>query len=287
MTHIAVMIPARNEEDELPATVASTRATVVAGGATCEIVVVDDGSHDGTKAVAERLGCATVVLPDRGYSALGRPELAQTHNSGFRHIAEHFERPDYLFVVGADTTFERDYVSLILRRMEVDKRLVIASGMYEGDRLATGAVRGSGRLVEYGFWERMGGIVPDRLFAWESYPVVYAGTAGFLTANFPAARMHTAREPMQRVDWECYGKAMRENGSWPPHVIARAIKQLVKGHPRHAARLIRGFVAGSSERYPPEMRRYVRKNQVLRALRCVGLGPWLVEQANDNTSTLA
>ena len=57
---ISIIIPAYNEEKRLPATLERVAAYLCAGGwQFAEIVVVDDGSADGTVAVAERLqaGC--------------------------------------------------------------------------------------------------------------------------------------------------------------------------------------------------------------------------------------
>ena len=55
LTLLSVVIPARNEEDALPATVEHLHLELRLNGIRHEIVVVDDGSTDGTWAVLERL----------------------------------------------------------------------------------------------------------------------------------------------------------------------------------------------------------------------------------------
>ncbi|HEY8416994.1 MAG TPA: glycosyltransferase family 2 protein [Limnochordales bacterium] len=63
---ISIIIPAYNEAAGLPATVGALRELDEVG----EIVVADDGSTDGTAAVARRLGCRVVRLPsNRGKGA--------------------------------------------------------------------------------------------------------------------------------------------------------------------------------------------------------------------------
>ena len=54
----SVVIPARNEAENLPATVSEIGKTLAAAGIDYEIVVVNDGSSDDTEAVAARLASA-------------------------------------------------------------------------------------------------------------------------------------------------------------------------------------------------------------------------------------
>ena len=61
----ALLIPARNEAEALPALLERVRAT--AGDDLAQIVVVDNGSTDDTVAVAERAGARVVGEPRPGY----------------------------------------------------------------------------------------------------------------------------------------------------------------------------------------------------------------------------
>jgi dolichyl-phosphate beta-glucosyltransferase len=66
---LSVVIPAYNEALRLPATLARLRAHLAGKGVPYEIVVVDDGSSDGTSEVARAAGGAVRVLrhePNRG-----------------------------------------------------------------------------------------------------------------------------------------------------------------------------------------------------------------------------
>jgi len=59
---LSVVIPAFNEERRLPATLARVQAYLGARGAAYEILVVDDGSSDGTAVVARSLGGSVSLL---------------------------------------------------------------------------------------------------------------------------------------------------------------------------------------------------------------------------------
>jgi glycosyltransferase involved in cell wall biosynthesis len=58
--HCTVVIPAFNEKDGIAAAVKDIDAALRAGGLTFEIIVVDDGSTDGTAEVAERAPCRLI-----------------------------------------------------------------------------------------------------------------------------------------------------------------------------------------------------------------------------------
>lgn len=62
---LSVIIPARNEEQRLPALLESLQAQTKKPK---EIIIVDDGSTDGTAAVALRYGCSVVRPEDPGWS---------------------------------------------------------------------------------------------------------------------------------------------------------------------------------------------------------------------------
>jgi dolichyl-phosphate beta-glucosyltransferase len=66
---LSVVIPAFNEAERLPATLARVRAYLDARGAPYEVLVVDDGSTDGTTDVARAASGPVVLLrhiPNRG-----------------------------------------------------------------------------------------------------------------------------------------------------------------------------------------------------------------------------
>ena len=265
---IAVMIPARNEENNIEETIdnllnmnnLSTRYQL-------EIVVVDDGSKDKTIEKLKNYPIDIVEREDRGYSALGRPELAETHNSGFRFISQNLQNIQYLMVVGADTTFEINYIDILLDEFEKNEKLVMSAGIINNTNASKNAVRGSGRIIKYNFWIEFGELLPTKYYAWESYPIYYALAKGYHTLTFNKAIMYTKREPMAIVDWKNYGIQMREIGYIFPYVIHRGIKQILKFKFMRFIKLVYGYVKTPENVYPNNLRTYVRGRQYLKIKR--------------------
>jgi len=267
---IPVIIPAKNEKDCLEDTVVSLRETAKYANEELFIVVIDDGSTDNTSDIANRLECHVVNLPDRGYSALGRPELADTHNAGYEYIDIHLQYDEYefLMVVGADTTFEPNYLTLLLEAMKKDNKLALCAGILNGIHANYDAVRGSGRLIRNSFWTEIGRKSPNKHYSWESYLLVYANAHGYKTRTIYDAKMYTPREPLAIVDWRNYGVQMKENGSIFPYVLLRALKRVIKNRDlKGGYRLVIGFLFSSPVMYDKKLRAYNSKRQWKRIFR--------------------
>ncbi|MGV8955575.1 MAG: glycosyltransferase family 2 protein [Cypionkella sp.] len=95
---LSVVIPAFNEEHAMRATVQEVRNAMEATGIPYEIIVVDDGSHDNTRAEAEASG-ATVLINqvNMGYGA--------SLKRGVRHA-----RHEYVAILDADGTYPGRYL---------------------------------------------------------------------------------------------------------------------------------------------------------------------------------
>jgi len=94
---LSFIVPAYNEELELPATLAAIRAAAAANSEPFEIVVANDGSTDTTAAVAAAAGARVVTIHRR--------QIAAARNAGAREA-----RGDILFFVDADTRISPAHV---------------------------------------------------------------------------------------------------------------------------------------------------------------------------------
>jgi glycosyltransferase involved in cell wall biosynthesis len=95
---ISFIVPAYNEETELPSTLAAIGAATSDVSQPFEIIVVNDASTDATPEIAEQAGCRVL--------SIHRRQIAAARNAGARAA-----RGEYLFFVDADTQINRTHVS--------------------------------------------------------------------------------------------------------------------------------------------------------------------------------
>jgi biofilm PGA synthesis N-glycosyltransferase PgaC len=134
LTDLTVIVPAYNEALSVGDTIRSLQAQTTPPD---EIIVVDDGSTDGTGDVARALGVTVVRPPTHSGSKAG----AQT-------FALPLVRTTYAMAIDADTTLAPDAIEL-LRRAFDDPNVAAACGFVLPSRVSTMWERG--RYVEYLF----------------------------------------------------------------------------------------------------------------------------------------
>lgn len=102
---ISFIVPAYNEELELPATLSAIHAAAKACGREYEIVVADDASTDATVSIAEKNGARVTSVHHR--------QIAAVRNSGAKTA-----RGDIFFFVDADTRIFPAHVAKALAALE-------------------------------------------------------------------------------------------------------------------------------------------------------------------------
>jgi glycosyltransferase involved in cell wall biosynthesis len=95
---LSFIVPAYNEEHELPAALAAIRAAAEASGEPFEIIVVDDASTDATAEIARAAGAVVVPVRFR--------QIAAVRNAGAATA-----RGEILFFVDADTAISAAHVT--------------------------------------------------------------------------------------------------------------------------------------------------------------------------------
>jgi putative molybdenum carrier protein/glycosyl transferase family 2 len=98
---LSFVVPAHNEEDELPQALRAIHRAAAAAQETYELIVVDDASTDATAKIARELGACVI--------AVDRRQIAAARNAGGR-----VARGDILFFIDADTQVASAHITLAM-----------------------------------------------------------------------------------------------------------------------------------------------------------------------------
>jgi len=167
---LSFIVPAYNEELELPSTLSAIRVAAATNSEPSEIIVVNDGSTDATAAVAATGGARVLTIQRR--------QIAAARNAGAREA-----QGDILFFVDADTRIAPQHVSGALAalrngcvgggaRVEIKEEIPPWSRIfvYVFGRLYFTANLGAGAFLftSRGLFDRAGGF-DEQCFAAEEY----------------------------------------------------------------------------------------------------------------------
>ena len=237
-----MIIPARNESRFLEKTLESLKNQTLHP---YRIIVINDGSTDNTADVAKKFDVEISTLEDRGFRATGEPVLANVINKGLEKVKE--GECNYLMILGADHIIPRNYISKIISIMEEKKDVVIASGIIKGESQRNNSPRGSGRIIRYDFWKKIGLQYPC-WYGFESYIVYKALVDSYQVKVVRDAIGWSQRPTGKTTNYKSYGKAMRALGYHPLYALGRIVLSL-KHNPREAIDMLRGYLDMSVSKY--------------------------------------
>ena len=129
---VRVALPAYNEEASLPPLLESLHATLAAAGLPHEIVVVDDGSSDGTAEVARE---ASLSLPVRLVSHPQNRGLAAALRTGLEDAVAQASPGDVVVTMDSDNTHPSGLIPRMLQMIAEGHDVVIASRFQSGARV--------------------------------------------------------------------------------------------------------------------------------------------------------
>jgi hypothetical protein len=115
---VSVVIPCLDEAEAIERCVATARRALEAAGLHGEVIVVDNGSEDGSAELASAAGATVVHEPRRGYGS--------AYLSGFAAA-----RGDYIVMADADLTYDFGDIPRFVRSLEEGGELVMGNRMQD------------------------------------------------------------------------------------------------------------------------------------------------------------
>src|SRR6266511_217838 len=115
-TRVSVVIPCLDEAETIAECVTRARAVLTESGLDGEVIVVDNGSTDGSGDLARAAGALVVEEPRRGYGSAYLAGLAAA-------------RGEYIVMVDADLTYDFGEIPRFVQELEEGAQLVVGNRM--------------------------------------------------------------------------------------------------------------------------------------------------------------
>jgi len=227
---------ARNEEKYLPAVLSALWNQTYP---LQEVVVVNDGSTDNTEEVALSYNATVVNLPYHPHKLFLEPGgLAKRFNVALGAIGS----CEYVLILGSDDLLPKNYVEVLVERLESDPKLVMASGQMKGYPSHPLRPRGSGRIVKVWFWKQISDLQFPVISAWEEHMVYKALQLGYDTRAFSDIQYERLREECGRQPIKAFGdgQSMYSLGYYWVYVLFRVVWIFIR-KPKEAYFLFMGW----------------------------------------------
>ena len=270
-----VIVVAKNAAQNISSTLTSLLNQTIPP---TRIAVVNDGSSDGTgkilaKARDENQTIRVLTLPDRGYDIRRVPANINLAIDSNRDLIA-----DYLMISGGDCIYPQHYADSVIRRMNQETRIVVASGRPSqlGIVSQEHSPSGSGRVIRTRFLNDVGNRFPVRA-GWEAWLLFKAAQMGLETRLFSELVYSHVRPRGSSHRFTYWGAAMFTLGYCPLYALGRLTKSLVRlSSLSTSAGLLRGYLTaalGSAdpfiEPFEPSFRKFVSLQQRRRISRVV------------------
>lgn len=122
---LSIVMPCLNEAETLAACVRKAQAFLAHSGVTGEIIVADNGSHDGSPELATRLGARVVHVAEKGYGSALRGGIAAA-------------RGRFVVMGDADDSYDFSALEAFVRELRAGHALVMGNRFQGG--IAPGAM---------------------------------------------------------------------------------------------------------------------------------------------------
>lgn len=132
VVELSVVMPCLNEVITLPACIEAAKRGIAAAGVTGEIVIADNGSDDGSRELAAKLGARVVQIRERGYGAAVRGGIAAA-------------RGRYVVMGDADGSYDFASLEPFLERLRAGAELVMGNRFL--GRIEPGAMPWKNRYI--------------------------------------------------------------------------------------------------------------------------------------------
>ncbi len=129
---ICIVLPAYNEEETLPPLLESIRENMEEAAFPYKVIIVDDGSTDGTATTIEN---ARARMPIRAISHPGNRGLAETIKTGLFEAQKEADARDIIITMDSDNTHTPGLILRMVRMIREGHDVVIGSRYRPGSRV--------------------------------------------------------------------------------------------------------------------------------------------------------